>query len=164
MTFDEKITTHESDLYVILYLGTTAPAPAKIAPAPGTVRIALDNTAPASAKTVSASMIRITVMLEGFLRFIKLPHLIPDSVTSTFFIVCPMTRMMMFIVVLSIFIVQVWSQTITVNTTSGRLLGTQADGGVSSLYALLTCSPQVIHRTSGILQGNCKIPNIARLD
>ena len=41
--------------------------------------------------------------------------------------------MMMFLFVFSIFIIQVWSQTITVNTTSGRLLGTQADGGMFPL-------------------------------
>jgi hypothetical protein len=43
----------------------------------------------------------------------------PEIPASSSFIVRPM--MMMFIVVLSIFIIQVWSQTITVNTTSGRL-------------------------------------------
>jgi len=43
--------------------------------------------------------------------------------------------MIMFMVVLSIFIIhwQMWSQTILVDTTSGRLLGTQTDGGMSSL-------------------------------
>jgi hypothetical protein len=77
-----------------------------------------------------------------------------------------MARMMMIIVALSIFIVQVWSQTITVNTTSGRLLGTHADGGMYSLYTgtLSPYSPQAIHRTSGILQGNCKMPTLARLE
>jgi hypothetical protein len=72
--------------------------------------------------------------------------------------------MMMMIIVLSIFIIQVWSQTITVNTTSGQLFGTQADGGMCSLYTLSPYSPQLIYRTSGILQGHCKIPTIARLE
>jgi hypothetical protein len=81
--------------------------------------------------------------------------------TRFLFIVCPI--MMMFIAVLSIFIIQVWSQTIIVNTTSGRLLGTQADGGMCSLYTLSSYSPQVIYRASGILQGHCKISTIARL-
>ncbi|KAF8504322.1 hypothetical protein F5888DRAFT_1654759 [Russula emetica] len=72
--------------------------------------------------------------------------------------------MMRFIAVLSIFIIQVWSQTITVNTTSGRLLGTQADGGMCSLYTLSSYSPPAMHRTSDILQGRCKILTIARLE
>jgi hypothetical protein len=71
---------------------------------------------------------------------------------------------MIFIVVLSIFITQVWSQTITVNTTSGQLLGTQADGGMRSLYTLSPYSPQVMHRNSGILQGHCKVPTMAHLE
>ncbi|KAI0278328.1 Carboxylesterase [Russula aff. rugulosa BPL654] len=50
--------------------------------------------------------------------------------------------MMVFIVVLSIFIIQVWSQTITVNTTSGRLLGTQADG-VASFNGIRFAHPPV---------------------
>ena len=51
--------------------------------------------------------------------------------------------MMTYIVVLSLFIIQVWSQTITVNTTSGRLLGAQDDGGMcflSTFVALFTPS------------------------
>jgi len=85
-------------------------------------------------------------------------YLIPDS---SFVIARPMTTM--FVVVLSIFIIhwQLWSQTIIVNTTSGRLLGAQANGGVCSLYTFSPCSPELIHRTSGILQGHCKIPTIA---
>ncbi|KAI0275867.1 Alpha/Beta hydrolase protein [Russula aff. rugulosa BPL654] len=50
--------------------------------------------------------------------------------------------MMIFIVVLSIFTIQVWSQTIIVNTTSGRLLGTQADG-VASFKGIRFASPPV---------------------
>jgi hypothetical protein len=72
--------------------------------------------------------------------------------------------MMVFIVVLSILVIQVWSQSITVNTTSGRLLGTQADGGMYSLYILSPYSPQLIHWTSGIIQGHCKIPTIVCLE
>ncbi|KAI0278329.1 Alpha/Beta hydrolase protein [Russula aff. rugulosa BPL654] len=49
---------------------------------------------------------------------------------------------MVFIAVLSIFIIQVWSQTITVNTTSGRLLGTQADG-VASFKGIRFVHPPV---------------------
>jgi hypothetical protein len=115
------------------------------------------------------SNMSVTVVLDDFLvgrglllprrsLVIKLPHLIP---ASSSFIVRPI--MMMFIV-LSIFIIQVWSQTITVNTTSGRLLGTQADGGMYSVYTLSPYSPQLIHRTSGIIQGHCKIPTIACLE
>lgn len=46
--------------------------------------------------------------------------------------------MMILIVVLSVLIVQVWSRDIVVNTTSGRLLGTQADGGMHFLWLLLS--------------------------
>ncbi|KAF8504327.1 Carboxylesterase [Russula emetica] len=50
--------------------------------------------------------------------------------------------MVTIIVVLSIFIIQVWSQTITVTTTSGRLLGTQADG-VASFKGIRFADPPV---------------------
>ncbi|KAN0126023.1 carboxylic ester hydrolase [Russula decolorans] len=50
--------------------------------------------------------------------------------------------MMVFIVVLSILVIQVWSQSITVNTTSGRLLGTQADG-VASFKGIRFARPPV---------------------
>ena len=41
--------------------------------------------------------------------------------------------MTMLTIVLSVLIVQVWSKSVTVNTTSGRLLGTHAHGGVYPL-------------------------------
>ena len=44
---------------------------------------------------------------------------------------------MMYIVVLSLFIIQVWSRTITVDTTSGRLLGKEHDGGMCFLYTFV---------------------------
>ncbi|KAF8493264.1 Alpha/Beta hydrolase protein [Russula emetica] len=60
--------------------------------------------------------------------------------TSSSFIVRPI--MMMFLVILPFFIIQVWSQTVTVNTTSGRLLGTQADG-VASFKGIRFAHPPV---------------------
>jgi hypothetical protein len=81
--------------------------------------------------------------------------------SASSFVVRPI---MMLLIVLSFFIIQVWSQTITVNTTSGKLLGTQADGGMYSRYTLSPYSAQVMHRTSGILQGHCKIPTVACLE
>ena len=50
----------------------------------------------------------------------------PDSAS----IISPMMMTMMLIVVFSVLIVQVSSKTVTVNTTSGQLLGIQADGGM----------------------------------
>jgi hypothetical protein len=44
--------------------------------------------------------------------------------------------LMRLIVVLFIFVVQVLSESVTADTTSGRLLGAQADGGMSSLLLL----------------------------
>ena len=74
-----------------------------------------------------------------------------------------MKTMTMLIVVLSVLIVQVWSKSVAVNTTSGRLLGTHADGGVYPL-ALSSYSLQVIHSTSGIFQGHRKKFAIMSLD
>ena len=45
--------------------------------------------------------------------------------------------MMMMIIVIFIFITQVWSRSIYANTTSGRLLGTQDDGGMCFLYTFV---------------------------
>ena len=39
--------------------------------------------------------------------------------------------MAMRIVAFSVLVAQVWSKPVTADTTSGRLLGTQTDGGVS---------------------------------
>ena len=64
--------------------------------------------------------------------------------------------MTMLIVVFSVLIVQVWSKSVTADTTSGRLLGTQTDGGVYP-PDLLSYSPQVIHCSSGIFQRHRKI-------
>ena len=49
--------------------------------------------------------------------------------------------------------VNVWSEAITVDTTSGRLLGIQADGGARSFQLVLS---ELTFRTSGILQRHCK--------
>ena len=57
---------------------------------------------------------------------IKHPRVIPASAS----IMSPMMVMMVLIVALSILIVQVSSKSVTVNTTSGQLLGIQADGGM----------------------------------
>ena len=50
------------------------------------------------------------------------------------------TLVMEFIVVLFVLIVRVLSKTMTVNTTSGQLLGSQADGGMCYLLLLLSSS------------------------
>ena len=108
-------------------------------------------------------------MLDGFLgRGLLKRQTLPCYKTappSTRFLLLHRTpHIMMFIVVLSIFIIQVWSQTITVNTTSGRLLGIQADRGmVFPLHFVALLTPYN-PPTSGILQGHCKIPTIAHLE
>jgi len=52
-------------------------------------------------------------------------------------------------------VVQAWFQTISVDTTSGHLSGTQADGGTHSRYRDILLS-ELTRCTSGILQRHCK--------
>jgi hypothetical protein len=64
-----------------------------------------------------------------------------------------------FIVVLLALASQVLSNTITADTTSGRLLGTQTDGGMSWTLASDSYT-EITHWTSRILQRHRKIPPI----
>lgn len=54
---------------------------------------------------------------------------------------------------------KVLSNTITADTTSGRLLGSQTDGGMSWTLASYSCT-EVTHWTSRVVQRHRKIPQI----
>jgi len=63
------------------------------------------------------------------------------------------------VAVLFVLASQVLSNTITADTTSGRLLGSQTDGGMSWTLASDSYT-EVTHWTSRVLQRHCKIPPI----
>jgi hypothetical protein len=63
------------------------------------------------------------------------------------------------VAVLFVLASQVLSNTITADTTSGRLLGSQTDGGMSWTLASDSCT-EVTHWTSRVLQRHRKIPPI----
>ena len=65
-----------------------------------------------------------------------------------------------FIVVLLVLSVKVLSNTITADTTSGRLLGTQTDGGRSCLLVPVIFFAKVMLWTSRIFQRHCKTSSI----
>jgi hypothetical protein len=66
-------------------------------------------------------------------------HPIPASEDTLFFIYVVMMR---FIVVLSFLVALVMSETMAPNTTSGQLLGSEADGGMCCLCLLIPTSPK----------------------